>query len=339
MPVFNRLKAQSPEKVRKPSEQTDFETRVENVAKTKHAPWWLKMAVNMRFASANVDPFITTQIICLIALVVTICVCIILPFFKVIADVANKWAYIGSLGSLFIGMFIMDLQNRAVRNRVCEVSIDGKTYMFDNRKIDIYDGGEIIYRINSYGKPVLCKEEDNLQRWGKQLNLFVPRDVLTQFDSIMGRKAKAYPDCHLKDVYMEDVDAGLMYLPRKISETRLLKQVEALEEQLKVMFDLTEQFKNAAKKIATTHADFEGVILNDLIKKQTSLQEAFWGTGAKFRQLINDSLYQQRFSGYQTPYYNRYQESGGPNWRNVSPRQPEELPEDSSGSSEESEQQ
>ncbi len=75
--------------------------------------------------------------------------------------------------------------------------------------------------------------------------------------------------------------------------------------------------------------DFEGTILGDLIKKQTSLQEAYWGTGQKFQRLLNDAMYPYRGggSGYG---YNRYQpnyfpgsrfgiERGTPPWQNVTP--------------------
>ena len=140
----------------------------------------------------------------------------------------------------------------------------------------------------------------------------------------MGRRAKSYPDCKMKTVWMREVDAGIMYIPKKLSEARLLKQVEALESNLSVMNELNEQFKENAKKIAMTHADFEGTILNDLIKKQSSLQEAYMGTGQKLRGMINEMMYPYNRGGYQP--YNRYQpfnrfgvERGSPPWQSVTP--------------------
>ena len=297
--------------------------------KLAKAPWYIKLPVNLKIRYAETDPFKLLMMLIVISFLGFIIAGFMLPWMEVVEEIPNQIPILSIFSGLTAGIFIADRMGREVRENVCEVSLDGKTYLVDNRKVDIYEGGHIVYLVNFYGKPLLNEELDNMRRWGEQRTMFIPKLVLEQFDSILGRRAKAYPDCRLKSVYMKDVDQGIMYIPRKLSETRLLKKLEASEENLNIYHEMVEKFKGDALKIVHDLRGHESELLKALITNMNSLQQAMWGTPEKMRNLINVQLQRRQFGSYNrgssynryNPSYNRYGsfESGKPPWSDISP--------------------
>ncbi len=299
--------------------------------KLQKAPWFIKAGMNIKIAYSETDPFKVLMIVIVLAFIGFVLIGFLLPFLEVIEEIPNQASILSIFTGLSIGVFITDRMNRAVRENVCEVSLDGKTYLADNRKVDIFEGGHIVYLVNFYGKPLLNTELDNMRRWGHQRTMFIPKTVLEQFDSVLGRRAKAYPDCKLKSVYMKDVDQGVMYIPRKLSETRLLKKLEAAEENLTIYHEMVEKFKGDAIKIVSDLRGHESELLKALISNMNSIQQAMWGTPEKMRNLINEQLQRRQYGSPYNRYgsaYNRYGssynrfgsfESGKPPWSDISP--------------------
>lgn len=328
--ILERLKAKTPEKVTQEKEKVVSPDHLEK------APWFVKLAVRIKIAMSETEPFkllFITVILCFFGFAV---VGFMLPWMEVMQEVPNKVPILSIISGLTMGIFIADRMNRNIRENICEVSIGGKTFMTDNRKVDIYEGGHIIYEVNYYGKPILCKDESNMRRWGKQKSIFLPKQVIEQFDSVLGRRAKAYPDCKLKSVYMKDVDQGILYIPRKLSETRLLKKVEVAEQNLTIYHEMVEKFKADAVRIVSDLRGHESELLKSLITNMNALQQAMWGTPEKMRQMVNQQMYgrSSRYGGYSSGYnspYNRYSSYGGssygsergsPPWSDMSPSPP-----------------
>lgn len=318
--MFN-LKAKEPDRIRKEAGKTT--TPEDTKEKFKRAPWFIKIINPIKIFLSETDPFKTMLIVLGFVLVLFIAIGFILPWAEVIGEVPNRIPILTLISGITIGFFYADLQNRKVREKVCETSIGGKTYLLDNTKVDIFEGGEIAYVVSYYGKPVFSKDEDNMRRWGKQMTLFIPKQVITQFDSILGRRAKAYPDCRLTSVHMKDIDQGILYIPRKLSETRLLKKLEASEDQLIVMNEMLQKFKENALMIATNMREHDSKLLKALVEDTSKLQQAFFGP-EKVRNLVREMMY-YRYPYRRDKYGRSQQETGGPEWAEIIPVKKDEA--------------
>jgi hypothetical protein len=316
--ALNFLKAKTPEKVRKEkgfAEEIEMTPRPDKYQK---APWWVKFGVRSKVFLSELDPFRTLLLVTSFALVAFLVFAFLLPWIQVIQEVPNRWPILAMISGVTIGFFFSDFKNGTIRQSMCELSIGGLTYIVDNRKIDIYEGGEILYIINYYGKPIYNKEETNMRRYGVQSNIFVPKEVLSQFGSVLGRRAKAYPDCKLKTVWMREVDQGVIYIPRKLSETRLLKKIEIAEENLTVYHEMVERLKGDMVKIVSDMQGHEANLLKGLIDRMSSVQRAFYGTPEKIAQMVRQEVYRRGYSSY-----NRFRpygmETGAPDWNEIAP--------------------
>jgi len=284
--------------------------------KLQKAPFFIKVIVNIKILLSRMDPFRTTLILILTALFGFMIMTILLPWLQIAADIPNKIPILSLISGVSIGFFIADYQGRNRREGLCELVVGAKTHVADNKKVEILPGGsELIYLTTKYGKPLINTDDTNIRRWGKQRCLIIPKQVLEQFGSIRGRRAKSYPDCRLKQVFMKDIDLGISYIPRKVSETRLIKQLENAEQQILVLDEMMEKFKENARKIASDAGEFESQILSDLVGRMTKLQEAFWTD--KVKSMVNEQMYKSRYYG-RTPFSRRnYYDRGSPDWSGV----------------------
>ena len=319
--VFN-LKGRKPDKVRKKVKEVDLDedeiaTRADRF---KSAPWYVKLFIQMKISMSELDPFNVVLLLSFVVLCMFIGISVILPWLNVIGEIPSKIPIISLLSGFSIGYFVSDFQSRKVRERLCEITIGGKTYIADNQKVDILPGGEVMYLTTYYGKALLNKDESNMRRYGKQRTIFIPNAVKEQFGSIYGRRAKAFPDSRLKKVWMNDIDHGILYMPRQLSETRLLKKLEAAEENIVVLNEIIDTFKESAQKIAADLRDYEGKMLVDLVNRTGKLQEAFMGKG--LQSMIDSAMYRSRYgrTPYTRPFGTTPYERGSPDWNRITPR-------------------
>jgi hypothetical protein len=250
------------------------------------------------------------------------------PWIEVMQEFTYKVPILVFLSALSIGWFLGDYMNKTIREGICEVTFEGDTHLIDNSKVDVYEGGELVYLVNYYGKPIYNVNEANMRRYGKQKNIFIPKNVIAQFGSVLGRRAKAYPDCKIQRTGMSDVDSGVLYIPRKLSESRLLKKLEAAEQNLAISNDIIEKYKGDILKVVDDLRGHEAEQLKSLIKEMSGLQEAFMGTPSRMREMIDERLRRSggysRFNRYGSygsnyPSYSRpYSEYGKPNWEELS---------------------
>jgi hypothetical protein len=321
MSIFN-FKTREPDRIRKDPDIHQFVEDVPKEEKYKRVPLMLKIGARTKIILSDIDPFKAISYILILGFLSMFIIGFVLPWFEVIEEVPNKIPIFTALGFFTIGYFLCDIQNRRIRERVCELSIGAKTFLTDNSKVDIYEGGEIIYLVNYYGRPMLCKDEANMRRWAQQQNIFIPKQVLEQFGSISGRRAKAFPDCRIKTVYMKDIDRGVLYIPKQLSETRLLKKLEVADENIVVLSEMIEKFKENAMRIASDMREFESGLLKGLIKDTSSLQEAFFDK-TKMREVAREVMYGSRYQQYPgskySKYGSRYPQRSGPLWHEVTP--------------------
>jgi len=323
--VFN-LRGRSPDKIRKVAMEEDA-IRETPVDKLRRAPWYIKLLVQMRMFFSTIDPFRTTLFILAIILTIFFVIGFILPWINVVGEVPNKIPMISLISGFTLGAYFIEILNKRVREHSCELAIGGKIHIADNQKVDILPGGEIIYLTNYYGKPLMNNDESKMQRYGKQRTIFIPKTVIEQFGSIQGRRARAYPDCRLRIIRMRDIDLGIMYIPKQISETRLLKKLETADELVNVLNETIDKYKENSAKIASDLRDFDKAILKDLVESNTALQEAFLG---KFQSMLREEMYRTRNpyskNRYGSSYGSRY-ERGTPPWGEVA-RRPDASSED-----------
>ncbi len=317
--VFEKILAKKPDKIRRESEKKP--TR-----ELGYAPWYFKAGVSVKAIVAELDPFKTVLIIIFIGFLAFGVIGFLLPFFEVIGELPNKMPILGGLSLFSLAWFLCDRLNRSIRDNICEVSVEDGNILVDNRKIDVYEGGEVIYHVNFYGRPIICKDEANMRRYGKQECTFVPKQVINQFGSILGRRAKAYPDCKFQTTYMKDIDQGILYIPRKISESRLLKKLEVAEQNLGISNEIIEKLKSSILSIVKDLGGHESEQLKELIKRTTSLQEAFMATPERIKRMV-DEQYWRTYRGkydrrHQHPY-SKFGEQGKPPWEEITSVNPE----------------
>jgi hypothetical protein len=316
--VLERLRGKEPNKVRKPIYE-------DKSSKLEKAPWYVKMMVAFRAKMSEQDPFKVAMVLIAIALIGMIVFGFLFPWIEVMQEFTYKMPVMVALSALSIGWFLGDFMNKSIREKICEVTFEGQTLLVDNQKVDVYEGGELIYLVNYYGKPRYNIDEANLRRYGKQQNIFIPRNVIAQFGSVLGRRAKAFPDCKIQKTHMKEVDQGVLYIPRKLSESRLLKKLEAAEQNLMISNDLIEKYKADILKVVDDLRGHEAEQLKSLIKEMSGLQEAFMGTPSRIDRLVKEQMYRGRYYGstpyspYSSyrPYHRPYSEYGKPSWEDV----------------------
>jgi len=315
--VLEKLRAKEHNVIRKPME--------ESPNKYEKAPWYFKMVVSFRKKMSEQDPFKVAMVLIAIALIGMIVFGFLFPWIEVMQEFTYKMPVMVALSALSIGWFLGDFMNKSIREGICEVTFEGQTLLIDNQKVDVYEGGELIYLVNYYGKPIYNADESKMRRYGKQQNIFIPRNVINQFGSVLGRRAKAYPDCKIQSTHMEQVDQGVLYIPRKLSESRLLKKLEAAEQNLAISNDIIEKYKGDILKVVDDLRGHEAEQLKSLIKEMSGLQEAFMGTPSRIDRMMKEQMYRgynrygSRYPGY-SPYssYRRpYSEYGRPSWEDV----------------------
>ena len=326
--MFERLRSKKPDKIRRGKPE------IEGSEKLEKAPWWIRLAVDFKSSLADTDPFKIVLILITIAFVGMVVFGFLFPWIEVMQEFTYKIPVLIGISGFSLGWFLADYMNKSIRENICEVTFEGETHLADNRKLDIYEGGELLYLVNYYGKPIYNKDLANMRRYGKQKTIFVPRQVLSQFGSVLGRRAKAYPDCKLQATYMDDVDHGVLYIPRKLSESRLLKKLEAAEQNLGIANDMIEKYNGDIQKVVKDLRGHEAEQLKTLIKEMSGLQEAFMGTPQRLRQLVNEQMYHRYgrygsspYSNY-SPYGSSFREYGRPSWNEVAGRGNEEEEEE-----------
>jgi len=310
--------------------ETDDEQPYDRMEK---APRSIKLLVNLKTFISETDPLRVILFASILALVAFIIIGFALPWLEVIQDVPSKIPILTAISFFTLGVFFYDFKMKTIIERICELSIDGRTFLVDNRRIDLTPGGEILYRVNSSGKPLYNHDESNMRTYGKQKTIFIPKQVLDQFDTVRGHKAKAYPQCKLKETRLNDVNYGIYYVPTKVSESRLLKRIETTQANLEIYREMIDQFINDTKKIVNDLHTQEASHLKGIVNNISMLQKAMYGTPEQIAKQVRQQSYQMG-AGSRYPYSSRFSHYGNPSWSNVNPTPNQFQPLDDEGDSE-----
>lgn len=321
--VFEKLlkKKEDLNRVQKAENIMGYDKEEERIRK---APWYIKLAIYLKIKLSETEPFVAWMYFLGFILLVFVAVSFVLPFYNVVQDVPNKIPIFSTISGLLLGMYLEHTRKLKIDEKRCEVSIGSHTVIADNSRIEVTKDGEVIYLTNYNGSALIEKDKSKIRRYGEQKCLLIPKQVLEQFGSIQSKKAKAYPDCKLKNARQEDIDYGIVYIPRKVSETRLLKKLDAAEENVMILDEIITKLKEQGSKIANDTRGYYGKLIKQFVDEMTSMQDAFWGSKSRVQKAIRDELYHSGRSRYPSSY-NRYgsgssyfRSRGTPPWDEVS---------------------
>ena len=306
-----------------PKRQAEVEVKEKEETKTvTRLSWFSKQIIKGRIFWSELNPFNTVFML----IIGSFLFIFIFGFMIPGVEIPSKIPILGGILVAGISWSLANHFNRNVRNRICELSFESTSVFVDNRKLNIYDGGEVLFLVDSSGKPIINQEEENLVRYNHQKTLFIPKNVINQFGSILGRRAKAYPDTKLQDVNTQSVDLSIIYIPKKVSESRLLKKLENVEENNKVASEIIDQLRENVMNIIKNLRGHETEQLKSLITSMSMLQETFMSTPTKLQGLLQEQYF--KASGYgrygsRYPYRSfgyggsRFGGYGSPNWDEI----------------------
>lgn len=313
--------------LKKPEERKSIEVKekIDEPKQIRKLTWLYKVATRARIFWSEVNPFSAVFMLTITSFLIVFIVGFILPGMGILKEMPYALPVIGGIIVFALGWEICNYFNRNMRDRICSLSLEDGNVFCDNHKIDAYDGGEVLYLVDSAGRPLLNKDEDSLLRYNKQKTIFIPKNVIESFGSILRRRAKAYPDCKLQTVSMKLIDESVMYIPKKVSESRLLKKLENIDANNHVASEIIDQLRENILNITKNIKGHEAEQMLSIIKTASQMQEEFMSTPSKLKQLLEEQYYKAQGGryGYGSRPYSPYRSFGGygnspmPPWRDI----------------------
>lgn len=281
--------------------------------KVRKLTWLYKVTTKARIAFSEINPFTTVFILIIISFLITLIVGIILPGIGILEPMPYATSILGGILVFSFSWTLSNHFNKNIRNRICTLNLEDGNVLCDNSKIDAYDGGEVLFLVDALGKPILNKDEDSLLRYNQQKTLFIPKNVIESFGSILRRRAKAYPDCKLQNVRMKLIDQSVMYIPKKVSEERLFKRLSITEQNVSVASEIIDQLRESVMNVIKNLRGHEAEQMKTLISQVSSMQEAFMATPSKIKAMVSEEYFRSqggRYGRYGSRPYSPYRSFG-----------------------------
>lgn len=283
------------------------------------APFYVRFAFGIKKSLSGTDPMRLALWIIVITWIAAIVLLILLPFAGAIEEMPNRIPVMGGITTAFIVWWLSDVYHRHFTDRICVLALDGRRIYVDNQKVDMLPKSERIYVVNRYGNPIFNEDEGDPRRHMLQKTISVPKEIIDQFGSVRDMHALSYSDCSLTDVCMEEVDYSIFYMPRHISEERLIKENDRLKLAIALGNDIITKLKRDMIAAVKNLRGSERERLEGLIEQMSSLKQAFYGSPEQLRDMVRQEMYQPRpwnrfGSGYQS-YSPEYRE---PSWSRFS---------------------
>ena len=320
--AFGKKKKNQRIPVSKAELQGDIETQSSVMEK---APFYVRFAFALKNRMYEIDPMRLALYIIGFFWILMFTILILLPFAGAIGEMPNKIPIAGGTTAAFLVWWFADLYHKHFTERVCVLSLEGRRIYVDNNNIDMLPKSERLYICNAYGNPIYNDENDDPRRYMQQKTISVPKEITEQFGSVRGMKALSYSDCNLTEVSMEEVDFSIFYLPRHISEERLIKENDRLKLAIAVANDIIIKLKKDMVAAVKNLRGSEKERLEGLIEQMSSLKQAFYGTPESLREMVRGEMYRPRWAsrfggGGYDQYYGGNQEYREPSWSRFSSR-------------------
>jgi hypothetical protein len=305
---------------------------VEDTTIFEKAPWYIRLIFNLKKTITDLDPMRLALWVILIVWIIAITILILLPFMGAIEEVPNRMPFTGGITTAFIVWWLSYVYHRHFEGRKCVLALDGRRIFVDNSKVDVLPKSERVYVVNAYGNPIFNIDEGDPRRYMQQKTISVPKEIIEQFGSVRGMSALSYSDCSLTEVSMEEVDFSIFYMPRHISEERLIRENDRLKLAIALGNDIITKLKRDMIAAVKNLRGSEKERLEGLIEQMSSLKQAFYGSPEQLREMVRQEMYQPRqwggrFGGYQ-PYQSEYTQ---PSWSKFSSGRQDEEEQDDSG--------
>ena len=249
--MFNRKKKKKEEK----AEVVEPIIDVGREGKYEKAPFFVKSIIKFKFFLSDTDPTVVTTYMIFIILGGTFIGAVFLPFLGVIGEIPNKVPFCGGVTIAALSWWARGIYDVRVKERICVLSFNGENYYVDNCKVVSIIGGELLFLLNRYGKPLYNQDGDDPRRYNTQKTLFVEKIILSQFGSVRGHTALSYSDCRRIVVSMNRIDYSIKYTPRSLNEEQLLDSIDVLKTKVSAKDVEITQLKTTIAQLSKDYAD------------------------------------------------------------------------------------